>query len=102
LDLNADEEWLEGSSKLPSSRWSFSNVSLGLILLKNSTQRNSVQNIGTFSPQIGSHETVFAKAGYRGKKFSEFDHSESYTEFFNTIGSMQSFDRFSQKAALTH
>ncbi|MGA9432738.1 MAG: hypothetical protein WBV62_00715, partial [Roseobacter sp.] len=39
----------------------------GLIVLKNSTQQNLVQNIGTLSLQIGLHETMFAKAGYRGK-----------------------------------
>ena len=55
------------------------------IVLKNSTQRNLVQNIGTLSLQIGHHETMFAKAGYRGKKFPEFDRSGSDTEFFNTI-----------------
>jgi hypothetical protein len=60
-------------------------------VLKNSTQRNLVQNIGTLSLQIGLQEMMFAKARHRGKKFSEFDRSGSDTEFFNTIGSIQSF-----------
>ena len=59
-------------------------------MLKNSTQENLVQNIGTLSLQIGLHETMFAKAGYRGKRFSEFDRSGPDTEFFNTISPMRS------------
>jgi len=64
---------------------SAANVRNELIVLKNSAQQNLVQNIGTLSLQIGPHETMFAKAGYRGKRFSEFDRSGSDTEFFNTI-----------------
>ena len=54
---------------------SAANVRNELIVLKNSAQQNLVQNIGTLSLQIGPHETMFAKAGYRGKRFSEFDRS---------------------------
>lgn len=32
---------------------------------------------------------MFAKVGYRGKRFSVFDRSGSDTEFFNEIGSEQ-------------
>ncbi|KIN76935.1 hypothetical protein Z950_1103 [Sulfitobacter mediterraneus KCTC 32188] len=37
---------------------------------------------------------MFAKAGCRGKKFSEFDRSGSDTEFFNTISSERPPDAF--------
>ena len=53
--------------------------------VENSTQQNFFQNIGTLSVQIGLHETMCAKAGYREKRFSEFDRSGQDTAFFNTI-----------------
>jgi hypothetical protein len=44
-------------------------VRKGLIVLKNSMQRKTLQNIGTLFPQISAQETMFAKAALGGKKF---------------------------------
>jgi hypothetical protein len=60
-------------------------------VLKNSSQRNLLQNFGTLFLQFGPNEIVFAQAGLRGKKFSEFDRPRLDTEFFNTIGSFDTF-----------
>jgi len=70
-------------------------------VLKSSTQKNLVQNNGTLSLHNGFHEAVFAKAGYRGTRFSGFDRSGAGTEFFNTIGSMRQFAALGTKGCFS-
>ena len=57
----------------------------GLIVLKNSTPRNSRQNLGTTSLRFSPQETTFEKVGFSGRMFSKFDRLGPRTEFFNTI-----------------
>ena len=60
----------------------------GLIVLKNSTPQNSLQNFGKTFLRFCPQETRFEKAGFSGKTFSEFGPLGPHTEFFNTIGSL--------------